>query len=115
VAKQVLHAVSDIVETQVKDPRLGVITFTDARVSADLRHAVVYFSLLPNGPSQASTAEILAGASGFVRRELGRTLGLRYTPSIRFEHDETVETAERIDRLLTSVGPRDEEPGAKDR
>ncbi len=104
VARRILQAVSDIVETQVHDPRLGVITLTSATVSADLRYAVIYFSSLASGPSRGSPAEILAGAAGFVRRELGRSLELRYTPAIRFERDETFERAERIDRLLASAG-----------
>lgn len=105
VARQILQAVSDIVETQVQDPRLGVVTFTDATVSADLRHAVVFFSSLTAGAAGQAPASVLEGAAGFVRRELGRRLALRYTPSIRFERDDTLERAERIESLLAAGSP----------
>jgi ribosome-binding factor A len=100
VSELVLRALSDLLTRELKDPRLRGVTLTAVRMSDDLRHAHVYFSSL-SGSARAS--EVVAGfhsASGFIRREIGRSLRLRFTPDFEFEYDTSSEHAARIEELL---------------
>lgn len=104
--------VVEIIRRRVKDPRVGTVTVTAVEVSADLRHAKVFVSLLPTGHvSEAATADLdrtlaaLARASRFIRGELGRRLRMRVTPALSFHPDGTLNQAERIQRLLDQTRP----------
>ncbi|RMF22836.1 MAG: 30S ribosome-binding factor RbfA [Deltaproteobacteria bacterium] len=105
VAKQVLHEISTIVELEMKDPRLSVVTFTDARMSADLRRARIWFSCLDPEHNRSSSEQALARAGGYLRREIGRRLRLRYVPDLSFEYDDSTDRADRISRLLRGGEP----------
>lgn len=103
----------DILRRRVRDPRVGAVTVTAVDVSEDLRHARIFVSLLPtSGPTDAgaaieTTISGLNRASRFIRGELGRRLRMRVVPELNFRHDETLEQAEQIARLLdqTRTGP----------
>src|SRR5436305_13433685 len=85
VQELLVHEISDIVRREVKDPRVALVTVTDAEVSPDLRNARVFVSSLGGGPEQ--TAEALKGlqsAAGFIRSEVARRARLRFTPSLEF-------------------------------
>jgi ribosome-binding factor A len=100
VAEMVLRELSSMLLRDLKDPRLRGITLTAVRMTDDLRHGKVFFSHLEG---QARAAEAIAGfrsAVGFIRRQVGRTLGLRYTPELEFVFDPGPEQATRIDVLL---------------
>jgi ribosome-binding factor A len=100
VAELVLRELSQMLLRDLKDPRLRGITLTSVRMSEDLRHGRVFFSHL-EGKSRAGQA--IAGfrsAGGFIRREIGQALGLRYAPELDFEFDPGPERAARIDALL---------------
>jgi ribosome-binding factor A len=123
VARQVLQEVSAIVEHDLKDPRIGMVTFTMVRMGPDLRTAHVYFSCLDGEAARRSCEEGLAHAKSYLRREVGRRLRLRYAPELRFEFDDSLDRAERITRLLDADrrahesdrgGSTDERPPAKD-
>src|SRR5690606_31863747 len=87
-----------------KDPRIGFITFTGVKVSTDLRQAVVYWSMYgADDATRRETARGLAAASGYIKRELGRTLHLRHVPELRFVYDEAIDRGDRIERLLREV------------
>ncbi len=90
----------------MRDPRVGLVTFTYARVSPDLRNATVYFSAHGGEEAERGCAEALEHACSYIRRELGRTSALRYTPSLRFERDEGPDRADRIERLLADNADR---------
>ncbi len=112
VGRQVLQEISTIVEFEVKDPRLSMVTFTDVRMSADLRYARVRFSCLDPQRTRAECEAALSRAAGFLRREIGRRLRLRYVPALRFEYDDSSARAERIARLLGAAqGQRPDEQG----
>jgi ribosome-binding factor A len=103
VAEMVLRELSLMLLRDLKDPRLRGITLTGVKMTDDLRHGRVFFSHL-EGQSRAAAA--IAGfksASGFIRRQVGRTLGLRYAPELEFEFDPGLERAARIDVLLRSA------------
>jgi len=89
-----------MVATDIKDPRLGFITVTRVELTSDLRYARVYVSALGEGKGGGASLEVLKGASGFVRREIGRRLRIRFAPEIDFRHDPGLEATERVARLL---------------
>jgi len=91
---------------EVKDPRLREVTVTAVRVTADLRIARVYYRTLALEPRAEAAARALARATPFLRGALGRALGLRVTPELRFEYDTTPDAARRLDVLL---GPHEDE------
>jgi ribosome-binding factor A len=100
VGRQVLKEISTIVECDLADPRLEMLTFTSVRMSADLKSALIFYSCLDGSAGQAQCQAGLEQAIGALRRELGRRLQLRYTPALRFEFDDSVERAQRISELL---------------
>jgi len=100
VAREILHEISTIVSREVADPRLGLVTFTEVRVSPDLRNARVFYSCLGGEAERSRCAEGLGHAVGVLRRELGRRLALRFVPTLRFEYDDSGLRAERIADLL---------------
>ncbi len=84
----------------LKDPRLRGVTITWIKVTDDLRHARVFFSHLEGSRHAAAVIAGFESARGFIRREIGRSLGLRYTPELAYEFDPAPERAARIDTLL---------------
>ena len=109
VADRIKVLVAQMLETKIKDPRLGFITVTDARVTGDLQQASVFYTVLGDEDERAATAAALASAKGAIRSALGRELGLRITPSIEFFEDGLPETALALDTLLAKVHEQDEQ------
>src|SRR6185312_1039501 len=79
-AERIRELVASAVRTQVKDPRLGMITITDAKITGDLRVATVYYTVLGDATEQSDTAAALESAKGLLRSTVGRALGLRHSP-----------------------------------
>ena len=93
-----------------KDPRLTRVTVTAVRMSPDLRVARVYVRTLGDIDDREGTLRALARAAPFLRGEIGRRLGLRVTPELRFEYDTTLDQASRVEELLRQgTPPRDED------
>jgi ribosome-binding factor A len=95
IARAVLHV--------VKDPRTADITITTVKVSRDLRHARVYFSLIGDRPKQDDARRGLQSASGLIKRELSRHLKLKHIPDLEFIFDDSLEHAEHIDTILKGL------------
>ena len=109
VAENIKEELGWMVERgEIKDPRIGFVTFTDAEVSKDLRHAKIFFSTLGNAKERAGLAEGLRSARGYIRTELGRRLRLKYVPEIEFVFDESVEAGARISKLIHQIHEREE-------
>jgi len=89
-----------MVASDMKDPRLGFITVTRVELTTDLRYARVYVSALGEGKDGGASLDVLKKASGFVRREIGRRLRIRFSPEIDFRHDPGLEATDRVARLL---------------
>ncbi|GAA1759432.1 30S ribosome-binding factor RbfA [Luedemannella helvata] len=106
-AERVRELVAEAVRTQVKDPRLGMITITDARITGDLRDATVYYTVLGDSAAQAGTAAALDSAKGLLRSTVGRALGLRHSPTLTFILDDVQDHAKQIDELLAEAAERD--------
>ncbi|WP_155372151.1 30S ribosome-binding factor RbfA [Catellatospora vulcania] len=108
-AERVRELVASVVRTQIKDPRLGMITITDARITADLREATVFYTVLGDAEEQAGTAAALESAKGMLRGVVGRALGLRHSPSLAFVSDDVQEHVKHIDDLLAEAKQRDDQ------
>lgn len=109
VAEALQEAVAELVQRELKDPRIGMITITRAVVSPDLRHSRVYFSRFGSDADRQKSLEGLRSAAGFVRTQVARRLQLRVAPEIRFEIDENIEYAARIAELIDSSKPPESE------
>jgi ribosome-binding factor A len=95
--------ISRAVHRVVKDPRIRGVTFTDVRLSNDLRHARVYYSVIGDSRRQEEVREGLKSAGGVIKREVGRHLQLRYVPDIEFFFDDSFGHAEHIENLLREI------------
>jgi ribosome-binding factor A len=104
--EQVKREVSEILRTEVRDPRVGLVTVTEARVAPDLSFARIY--VRPLGGDEEELFEGLEKATPYIRRELGKRLSVRHVPEIRFEADRALEHALHIEKLLSEVLPHDE-------
>ena len=93
----------------VKDPRLRLVTVTAVKMTPDLRVARVYVRTLEQGADHGDLIRALQRAAPVLRGEIGRALGLRVTPELRFEWDALPDTARRLDELLRSGAPRDDD------
>jgi len=108
-AERVRELVASVVRTQIKDPRLGMITITDARITADLREATVFYTVFGDAAAQVGTAAALESAKGLVRSTVGKAMGLRHSPSLAFVHDDVQEHVKEIDELLAAARTADAE------
>jgi ribosome-binding factor A len=108
-AERVRELVASVVRSQIKDPRLGMITITDARITADLREATVFYTVLGDAAEQADTAAALESAKGLLRSTVGKAMGLRHSPSLAFVADNVLEHVKEIDDLLTAARTADAE------
>jgi ribosome-binding factor A len=96
----ILAEISDLITRDIKDPRIGFVTFTRVEMSDDLRHAKIFASIMGSAMEKARTLQGLSSATGYIRRHLGRALHLRYTPEITFLIDESLEHGAKIAQLL---------------
>jgi ribosome-binding factor A len=104
LARQVLgEAIQDL-----KDPRVGFATVTAVRISADLRHARVFVSVMGSDDERNATMEGLESAKPHLRSELGRQVRLKYLPELQFNLDTGAETAQRLEALLREIHAREE-------
>jgi ribosome-binding factor A len=101
--EQFKKEVSAILQREMKDPRIGFVSVTDVELSMDMRHAKIFISILGDAEAKAKTMTTLGNAQGFVRKELGRRIRLRYIPEILFKLDESIERGVRVQRLLREV------------
>jgi ribosome-binding factor A len=109
LADRIQRIVAEMLERRIKDPRLGFVTVTDARLTNDLRDATVYYTVYGTDGERADTAAALESAKGVIRSEVGRQTGLRHTPSLAFVPDALPDTARHVDELLAQARARDEQ------
>ena len=103
VGRQIQAELSELIQRQLKDPRLGYVTLTGVRMTPDLRTAKVYVSVMGEAEARADSLKALNHAAPFLRRELGKRLRLRNTPELLFDQDETIEHGTRINELLDGL------------
>ena len=108
LADQIKVVIAQALERRVKDPRLGFLTVTEVRLSGDNREATVFYTVLGDDRARADTAEALESARGLIRSQVGKQLGMKFTPTIAFVLDAVPETAAQIEDVLARVGAADE-------
>jgi ribosome-binding factor A len=106
-AERVKELVAEVVRTHIKDPRLGMITITDSRITPDLREATVFYTVLGDVAEQSATAAALDSAKGLLRSTVGRALGLKHSPTLSFVQDDVQDTVRHIDELLAAARESD--------
>ena len=109
LAERIAKIVAELLERRIKDPRLGFVTVTEARLTNDLREAKVYYTVFGSPEEREETAAALRSATGIIRSEVGRLIGLRHTPSLEFIADALPQDAQRIDDLVAVARRKDEE------
>lgn len=112
LADRIQEIVARMLDTRIKDPRLGFVTVTDVRVTGDLQHASVFYTVLGDEVARADTAAALASATGLIRSEVGKQTGIRLTPTLEFVLDAVPETAAHLEAALRDAAARDAEVAA---
>ncbi len=110
VSDTLQQEIAGILQKNIKDPRIGFITVTGVDVSADLRVAQVFYTVLGGEASREDTERGLRSAAPFIRRELGRHLRLKAVPELRFRYDESTDRGFRMEKLLEGLRHDPEEP-----
>jgi ribosome-binding factor A len=111
IDEAIRHVIGEAIAKDLKDPRVGFVTVTDVRTSADLSHARVYVSVLGEHgePStlerREASLEGLRSAHGFVQSRIASELRLKRTPTLEFSYDETTDRAMRVEEILDEIGP----------
>ena len=109
MADRIKVIIAKVLERGIKDPRMGFVTITDVRVTGDLQHASVFYTVYGTDEERLDTAAALKSATGMIRSEVGKNLTARLTPSIEFIADGIPENAALIESLLTEARTRDTE------
>lgn len=107
IADRICEELSEILHKEVGDPRVAMVTITGAKVSSDLRHARVFYVELGQDTCRPETQEAMKRATGFLRRELGRRLQIRYVPELIFEVDKSFIRGSRIEYLIREIHKSD--------
>ncbi len=94
---------SELILHRVKDPRLGFITITHVSVTPDLRSACVFYSCMGDEKQKKDSQMALEKASGFLQKEIGTALEIRYTPKLKFQLDDSLDRGLEIDQVLRSI------------
>ena len=107
LAERIQQIVARMLDTRIKDPRLGFVTVTDVRVTGDLQNATVFYTVLGSDEERAASAAALASAKGLIRSEVGKQTGIRLTPTLEFVPDAVPETAASLEEALREAAARD--------
>lgn len=107
VGEQIKKELTDIIQRELKDPRIGFITVTAVEVTGDLQQATAYITVFGDDEQRTKTLEGLGKAKGFIRSEIGQRIQLRKTPELSFKFDESIERGNRIEELLRKLNQDD--------
>jgi ribosome-binding factor A len=109
LADRISQIVAEMLERRIKDPRLGFVTVTEARLTNDLRDATVFYTVYGSPEERAETAAALESATGVIRSEVGKQTGLRHTPSLTFVADAVPDNVRHIEELVDRARQADED------
>lgn len=109
LASRIQEIVAETLRLEVKDPRLGMATITDTRITPDLRDATVFYTVLGDDSEVQATTQALESAKGVLRSAIGKGTGVRFTPTLTFKLDTVPEQAASMDELLERARLADEE------
>jgi ribosome-binding factor A len=104
VNSYIMKMVPEIIEKEVNDPRIGLVTITSVDSSPDLKHATIYFTVHGGEKSGKSNSDVLNHASGFIQHELARRIKMKNTPILTFRYRPMTEKAQKIEELLKKEG-----------
>ncbi len=107
MADRIQQILAERLEKGLRDPRLGFVTITDVKVSGDLQHATVFYTVLGDDEEREASAEALKSATGYLRSAVAKNLNVRLAPSLEFVQDALPETAGHLDELLREAKERD--------
>ena len=108
VQDQIKKEISEVVQTKLRDPGVGFVTFTEVNVSPDLRQATVFFSVLGSETEREKSFKALKRAAGFIQQELGKRMRMRFIPRLEFRYDSSAEYGGRIDKIIEDLHSQDE-------
>lgn len=103
VGEAVHQIVTELLVKGLKDPRIGFVTVTGVKVTDDMHYANIYFTVIGDAAVRKETEAGLNSARGFIRREMGKQLHMRYVPEILFKYDTSLDKGNRIDELLREI------------
>jgi ribosome-binding factor A len=106
---RIKQIVATYLERNVKDPRLGMVTITDVRLTGDLHDATIFYTVFGDDEAHTDSAAALESVKGVLRSEVGRQTGVRFTPTLRFALDKLPDDAQHIDDLLAVAARADAE------
>ncbi len=109
IGELIQEVISELLEKKLEDPRLRMVTITDAEITPDLRQARIWYSVLGEPEQIKAATQALRNAAGFMRRELGMQLRLRYVPEIVFKRDDSWQQGARVDDLLQQIALESQE------
>ncbi|MEY9878295.1 ribosome-binding factor A [Streptacidiphilus sp. MAP12-33] len=109
LADRIRVVVAETLQRRIKDPRLGFVTITDARVTGDLREATIFYTVHGDETEREASAAALESAKGVLRSTVGRETGVRFTPTLTFVLDAIPDTARHLDDLLVKAAAQDAE------
>lgn len=99
VGRQLQKELADLLQNTVKDPRLGMVTVQEVRVTRDLAYANIYFTLFDNS-DRVEQEKLLNETAGFLRRQIAHRMKLRITPELKFQYDDSIENGTRLTDLI---------------
>lgn len=103
VGEQMKKELSQIIQREIKDPRIGFVTITGVEVTGDLQQAKIFISVMGNEDQKDNSLKALQSAKGFIRSEVGKRMKLRHTPELLFKIDESIEYGSKIENLLNVI------------
>jgi len=109
VREQIQHEASKIIQSELKDPRIGMVTVTNAKVSSDFRYAKIYYTVYGDEQKRRETQEGLESAASFIRTQIGQRVRLRFTPEISFVFDYGMDKAMHVYDLLAQIEAENKE------
>lgn len=107
VAEQIQRELAELIQLEVKDPRVGMITITGVEVTSDYSHAKVFFSLLGDQVRLQQALVGLNSAAGYLRSQVAQRMKLRIMPALHFVHDPSIEEGMRLDKLISDAVAED--------
>jgi len=108
VAEAIHKIVSELLIKGLKDPRIGFVTITGVKLTTDMRQSTVYFTVIGSDEEKKNTETGLNSARGFIRKEMGQALKMRFTPEIQFKYDTSVDYGLHIESILKEIGTKDD-------
>ncbi len=103
IAELIKQELASVLSKETRDPRIGFITITEVKVSDDLKHARVYYSVIGDESTKAETAKGLEKARGFLQHDIATNLNLRFTPHLSFALDPSFDEGMKIDKIIRKI------------